>query len=145
VGYRVTFDGEIAIVPPIPWGQIKDSPFLPDNAKHGDYRTSRDLMFRIAEEPVDTPDGRLYRRSAVALVPTWEDDAREGRVVEHLQDALNSFPEHEFQGRLDVRGEVSPDVWRLEVREVNGKRVATKVVPLIVWPNGDSYQADDGI
>jgi hypothetical protein len=144
VGYRVTFDGEITIDPPIRWEEITDSPFLPEKAAE-DYYTGRDLMFRIAEEAVDVPGGRLYRRSAVALVPTWEDDAQEGRVVEHLQDAIDAFPGHEFTGRLDVRGEVSPDVWRLEVQDVHGKRKAVKVVPLIVWPNGDSHQADEGI
>jgi hypothetical protein len=45
MGYATRFNGEITITPPIPWGQIKDSPFLPDAAK---------------PEPYLTPSGRTY-------------------------------------------------------------------------------------
>jgi|SRR5579859_805956 len=130
MGYRTNFNGEIAIVPPIPWGQIQGSPFLPDKAR--DHRAGRDLKFRILEEAVDTAEGRLYRRSAVALVSTWDDDARGYSIVEHLQEAVNAYPAHEFIGRLDCEGEEAGDLWRLEVHD----RVATKVTPRIVWPDG---------
>jgi len=136
MGYTTTFDGEITISPAIPWGDIKDSPFLPENATAD--RNGRDLKFRIVEEPVDTPDGRLYRRSAVALVTTWEDEARGYSIVEHLQEAVDAFPGHTFGGRMDCRGAVSPDMWRLEVHN----RKAVKVVPTITWPDGEIYTPD---
>lgn len=129
MGYVTKFQGEIAIVPPIPWGDIKDSPFLPERARTND----RDLKFRIAEEAVDTAEGRLYRRSAVALVSTWDDEARGYNIVEHLQEAVDAFPGHEFTGRLDCAGQETGDLWRLEVHD----RHAAQVRPRIVWPNGD--------
>jgi hypothetical protein len=131
MGYTTSFQGEIEIRPPIPWGLIQDSPFLPEKAK--DHRNGRDLMFRITEEAVDTDDGRLYRRSAAALVSTWEDEARGYDIVKHLQEAIDAFPDREFVGRLDCEGEEAADIWRLEVHD----RRAVEVRPRIVWPNGD--------
>jgi uncharacterized protein DUF6205 len=136
MGYVTRFTGEIVIVPPIPWGKIQNSPFLPDSAK---ARDGRDLKFRIQEEAVDTDEGRLYRRSAVALVSTWDDDARGYDIVEHLQEAVDAFPAHEFSGRLDCEGEETGDLWRLEVHD----RRAVKVRPRIVWPNGDTVDFRD--
>jgi hypothetical protein len=130
MGYRTDFTGEIAIVPPLPWGQIQDSPFLPDRATG--RHTARDLKFRILEEAVDTDEGRLYRRTAVALVSTWDDDPRGYDIVEHLQEAIDAYPDREFTGRLDCAGEESGDLWRLEVHG----RVAVRVEPRIVWPDG---------
>jgi hypothetical protein len=130
MGYVTRFTGEIAITPPIPWGQIQDSPFLPDDAQD---RYGRDLMFRITEEAVDTAEGRLYRRSAVALMSTWEDDARGYDIVEHLQEAVNTYPDHQFTGRIDCAGEETGDLWRLEVHD----RIAVRVNPRIVWPDGE--------
>jgi hypothetical protein len=130
MGYVTRFLGEIEIVPPIPWGKLTGSPFLPEAAEE---RDGRDLKFRLAEEAVDTDEGRLYRRSAVALVSTWEDDARGYEIVSHLQEAVNAFPGHEFRGRIDCEGEVAGDLWRLEVHD----RKAVKVTPRIVWPDGE--------
>lgn len=131
MGYVTSFRGEITIVPPIPWGKLQGSPFLPEAAKNNPG--GRDLKFRIVEEVVDTADGLLCRRSATALVSTWEDEARGYDIVEHLQEAVQAFPDHEFTGRIDCEGEDAGDLWRLEVHH----RMAVKVVPRIVWPDGE--------
>jgi hypothetical protein len=128
MGYVTRFNGEITITPPIPWGQIKDSPFLPDAAKTG----GKDIMFRIDQVERDTDDGTLIVRSAVALVSTWDDEARGYNIVEHVQQVVDAHPGHEFGGRLDCYGEETGDLWRLEVR---GRR-AVRVEPRIVWPDG---------
>ncbi|MFG1846873.1 DUF6205 family protein [Micromonospora carbonacea] len=133
MGYITRFTGEIAITPPIHWGDIKDSPFLPDNARN---RDGRDVMFRIAEAERDTLEGTLIARSAVALAPTWEDEMRGYDIVEHVQQVVDAHPGHEFTGRLDCEGEEAGDLWRLEVHD----RRAVKVTPRIVWPDGSEVK-----
>ena len=128
MGYVTTFNGQIEITPPIPWGQIKESPFLPDNAR----TYGKDIKFLIEEAERETDDGILVTRSAVGLVSTWDDDARGYHIVEEVQEAVDAHPSHEFTGRLDCEGEEAGDLWRLEVRD----RRAVKVTPRIVWPDG---------
>jgi hypothetical protein len=128
MGYTTNFQGEITITPPISWGDIKDSPFLPDRAKN---RTNRDLMFRIIETPTETAEGTLIRREAVAMVSTWTDEARGTDIVKHLQEVVDAYPDHAFTGRLDCEGEDAGDLWRLEVHN----RTAVKVQPRIIWPD----------
>lgn len=131
MGYTTTFRGEIAITPPITWAAAARSPFLPERARS--QSDPRDLRFRIDRDEREDPDGNvLIVRKAVALVSTWEAYARGYNIVEHLQEALNAFPDHEFTGRLDCEGEDTGDLWRLEVHD----RRAVKVTPRIVWPDG---------
>lgn len=130
MGYTTRFIGQIDIEPPIPWGQIKDSPFLPDNAKK---RDGRDLMFVIDEERVDTEQGMLVVRSAVGLVSTWEDEARGYNIVEHLQEAVSVHGGYRFVGRIDCEGEDAGDLWRLCVKDGS----AVRVQPRIVWPDDE--------
>lgn len=129
MGYVTQFNGEISIHPPIPWAQIKDSPFLPEAARNN---RGKDIMFRVEQFERETPDGTLTVRTAVALVSTWEDEARGYSIVEHVQEAVNAYPGHKFTGRLDCAGEETGDLWRLEVHG----RQAVKVTPRIVWPDG---------
>jgi hypothetical protein len=128
MSYNTRVTGEIAITPPIAWGAIKDSPFL-----FGDDRwPGRDVGLRIVEETVDTDEGTLIRRHAVAVVPAREDGYKAYSIVEHLQELVNQFgAEHTFTGMLEGEGEDSGDLWRLTVRHRN----AVKVVPQIVWPD----------
>lgn len=129
MGYVTTFNGEIEIHPPIPWANIKDSPFLPDRAR---TNRGKDIMFRVEQIERETPDGTLTVRTAVALVPTWEDEARGYDIVDHVQQVVDAYPGHEFTSRLDCAGEETGDLWRLEVHD----RQAVKVTPRIVWPDG---------
>lgn len=129
MGYITSFDGELTIEPPIPWGEIKDSPFLPSNARE---RGGRDVMFRIEQHDRETPEGTLTVRRAVALVSTWEEEAHGYDIVQHVQEAVDAYPGHEFLGRMDCEGERNGDMWRLKV--VN--RVATRIDAVITWPEG---------
>jgi hypothetical protein len=129
MGYNTDVRGTIAIVPPIPWGQIADSPFLPLNARN---RDDRDVMFVITEEAVETDDGTLVRRSATGIVSTWEDDCRAYNLIEHVQEVMDAHPDHEFVGRFDCEGAENGDLWRCEIVD----RLAVKVKPRIVWPDG---------
>lgn len=129
MGYVVSITGEIDIVPPIPWGKIKDSPFRPEEARKAG---GKDVKFRIEAYNRETDEGTLTVRSATALLSTWADDARGQYLVEHVQEAIDAFPGHEFIGRLDCAGERPGDLWRVEI---HGRR-AVRVTPRIVWPDG---------
>lgn len=129
MGYIVSITGEIDINPPIPWGRIMGSPFLPEEARKVD---GKDVKFRIEQQDRETDEGTLTVRSATALLSTWADEARGRHLVEHVQEAINAFPDHEFTGRLDCAGERPGHLWRVEI---HGRRVV-KVEPRIVWPDG---------
>lgn len=131
--------GEIEIHPPIPWKYIRDSVFLPTNAR-GDsaeitdrkLRASmmRDIMFRVEQRSQETDDGTLVLKSAVALVPTHAGSNYAGSILKHLQEVVDAFPEHTFTGRIDGEGEESLDVWRIKVLG----RTAMKFTPEFIWP-----------
>lgn len=129
MGYTTKFVGEIYIEPPLAWADIKDSPFLPENAKRRG-ELGRDLKFRIETSERDTDEGTLTVRRAVSLVSTWEDDARGYSIVSHLQEVVDAFPTRGYHGRFDAEGEESADIWRLKVVD----RKAVKFEPVIVWP-----------
>lgn len=130
MGYVTRFDGQITIDPPLAWAEIKDSPFLPEAAQGDDYK---DVMFVFSQRQVDTEQGFLHVRVATALAPTWEDEMRGYSIVEHVQEVIDAYPDHEFGGRFDCFGEETGDLWRLEIHD----RRAVKVQPRIVWPDDE--------
>ena len=129
MGYNTRFTGEIMIDPQLTWAQIKDSPFLPENARTRGGK-GRDLMFNVVTAERDTDDGILTVHVAVGLVSTWEDEARGYDIEAHLQEVVDTFRGHRFLGRIDAEGEQPADIWRLKV--VNGR--AVRVDPVITWP-----------
>jgi hypothetical protein len=131
MSYYTSVRGVIEILPPINWGVIAESPFLPDRARTND----KPVKFRIAEESVTTDEGTLIRRSATALVPVQEDPYGARDIVAEVQSILDEFGSvngREFSGRFDCSGENDFDLWRLEV---HGNR-AVEVRPRILWPDG---------
>jgi hypothetical protein len=127
MGYNTSVTGEIRIEPPLTWREFKDSPFVGD---------SKDVRLRVEAETVDTDDGPLMRKTAVALAPAWEDSYKAYNLVEHVQQAIDAFPGHTFTGRLECEGEENADLWRVTVRD--GR--AVRVEPRIVWPDEDGAQ-----
>lgn len=130
MGYYTRFDGEIVITPPLPWSEVKDSPFV----KAGEYgEVDRDCKLRLVEETVETDEGTLIRKQAVAVVCTYTGQTKAYSIVEHLQELLDLHGEgRTFTGYLSAEGEESADLWRLAVE--NGR--AAKIQPRIVWPDG---------
>lgn len=124
MGYNTSVSGEIRIEPPLTWREFKDSPFTGHE---------KDVTFHVDEETVAMDDGPLIRKTAVALVPSWEDSYKAYNLVAHVQEAIDAFPGHTFTGRLDCEGEENADLWRVVVRD--GR--AVKVTPRIVWPDED--------
>jgi hypothetical protein len=127
MSYDITLTGEIQIEPPLIWRDVQDSVFLEINARH--RKTGRQLRFVIEETSVETNEGTLIRKEAVALVPTWGNYGSPEMMKKHLQELVDAFPEQIYTGRIDAEGEESGDMWRLKV--VNG--VARVFRPDIVW------------
>lgn len=128
MGYNTSVSGEIRIEPPLSWREFKDSPFA---------GRDKDVTLHVEAETVDTEDGPLMRKTAVALVPTWEDSYKAYYLVEHVQEAIDAFPDRTFTGRLECEGEENADLWRVVVRD--GR--AVKVTPRIVWPDEEAGDA----
>lgn len=127
MGYNTHVTGEIAIEPALAWAEFKDSPFLPGSVND---HTDRDVRLRADEESVDTTEGSLVRRTAAALLPRWSESFKAYNLIEHIQEAIDAFPGHEFTGRFDCEGADAGDLWRVVIRD--GR--AIKVESQIVWP-----------
>lgn len=129
MGYITSARGQIAITPPLTWGQIRESDFLPHDLGGKDQL---DVALVVDESTDDCDEGTLTVRIAVAVEARYQDEARNYNIVRHLQQLIDAFPDHEFTGRLDCEGEDTGDLWRLEIHD----RKAVKVQPRIVWPDG---------
>lgn len=110
MGYYTRHGGAFLIKPELSWHQIKDSPFLDG------YQNDRDVKLRLETEEVETPEGVLTRRSAIGVVPLMEDPFTGYHMVEHLQELVDTFPDHEFTGRFDCEGEDAADITRIVIR-----------------------------
>lgn len=129
MGYTTYARGEIRIDPPLTASEIKGSPFMPDVARQ--RGTNRDVMFQIQMSEIETPEGTLFKRSAVAIVQSWEDEPRNYDIVAHVQELIDLHGTgRTFTGHFDMEGEEPGDIWRLYVRD--GK--AVRVDPVITWP-----------
>lgn len=139
MGYRTRYNGEIAISPPIPWGLVKDSVFA--NQGYDTPRSDeRDVKFRITEETVETDEGTLIRRQAVAIVPSREDEPRDNGTEHHVQEIIGQFGDaRTFTGRIDAEGEEAGDIWRVEIRDGQAVRVGVR----LVWPEDDIPTAEE--
>jgi hypothetical protein len=132
MGYTTHVDGEIVITPPLAWGEIRDDPYLPDQARE----SGKCVKFRIVEETAETAEGTLVRRSAVGIIAVREDSFKAYAIGEEVAEIVRRFPDRTFSGRLDGLGSDPGDMWRLYVRD--GR--VTKDVPRIVWPDGEAVE-----
>ncbi len=130
MGHTVEVHGRIEIHPPIPWGAFNGSKFYAAAGRPG----SEDLQFEVVERNVDTPDGVLLQREAVAIVAR-DGECRGNRIGSELQEIATWYgPGHTFMGRLDVRW---PGFWSDEAPEQRFKivdEVAVCYVQEIRWP-----------
>lgn len=132
MGYHSHISGEITIDPPIPWAELQGSPFVctPDQDEW-----DRLTWLRLVEESVQTDEGTLIRKQAVAIRPSEADELRVDGLDRDVQAIIDAHPGHVFDGVLLVRGDESPDIWR--VRIADGRAVEER--PRIVWPDGTEH------
>lgn len=129
MGSTTHIRGEIRIDPPITWGLVKDSEFVPDK---GDWGYPHDLRLRIVEETVETDEGTLVRRVADAVIEGG-DERRAYDVVAELQQIVDRFGTgRTFTGRLDLECRDYMTQSRLKV--VDGRAVLFEAT--LAWPEG---------
>lgn len=127
MGSTTRIEGEIRIDPPIPWAELQSSEFL---AVKDDWGYGNDLKFHVEETEVETDEGTLIRRSAVAVVEGG-DERRGYHVVEELQRIVDTFGKgRTFTGRLDLS--CHDFMTQSRVKVVGGR--AVQFEPTIVWP-----------
>ena len=119
MGYYTRFEGEISIVPPLTWAEIKKGPGL------------QDLRLRTVEDVEETAEGHVTRVTADAVVPITEDSYKGYSIREELQALAKAHKSHQFTGYISAEGEDAGDLWRLAVKD--GK--AVQIRPRIVWPD----------
>lgn len=115
--------GRITITPPLTWPEFRNSPLY--NARYD----ASEVKLCVEEATEDTDDGQVIRRTATALVPSTEESFNFYNLVEHVQAAVDAFPDREFGGRL----ECADDWGKYRVAVQDGR--AVKVEPQIVWPD----------
>lgn len=122
--------GEILIDPPIPAADLVGSEFVQTGRS---FPYLRDLRLVVVEQPVDTEQGTLLRREAIAVVPAGGVD--EGhRLLRDLQQIVDDYGAgRTFTGRLNLT--CLDDLTQSRVKVVDG--VAVQFHPTVTWP-GDS-------
>lgn len=136
MGYNTTFNGGLAIEPPLNWSEIQRSPSWPGHPNQRDRGFARDFYgahLHITQEEVDTPEGVLIRREC-NLVTVEGDELRADAVMNSLRRlALDFGADHEFIGTITAEGEDNSDIWRIRI-------VGREVVQedsVVLWPSDD--------
>jgi hypothetical protein len=131
MGYNADIQGEIQIVPPIPWVEFANSPY---HHRPG-YHYSNDLRFEVLETTTATNEGILTKRQAVAIV-CGGDERRGNDILEELEEIARAHGQGDqgrvFVGRLDVRW---PDAESSERRYKIVDGHAVEYRPTVLWPN----------
>lgn len=126
MGYNTRVTGRITIDPPIPWGVVSGSEFLPPHLGGGERNWG--LRFVIREDTVDTDEGRSTKLSAVG-VEAPKEPFKAYSIQEELQSVVTEFGEgHQFEGFLHCEGDEQGDVWRLMVEDGQVVKVTSRVV-----------------
>lgn len=123
-------NGRIEINPPLTWAQIKDSAYLKANARARSLWP--DAILDVTETTVETDEGELTRREAIAIIPDEGTETSARTLIQDVQAIIDASPGHEFTGRFQCEGEENSDIWRVVIRD----RRAVRVDAQIVWPEG---------
>jgi hypothetical protein len=126
MGYYSTLSGRIQIKPPLRWAEFKDSDlFTRDNPVA--------LTFDVDIDLTDTDTGVTEVRTAVAVVPAWEGQAKYYDLEVDLRAFLTAFGKgRTFVGHLVRSGEEQGDVERYSFT-ANGLLVEKAELR---WPDG---------
>lgn len=128
MGYRTRVTGELDIVPPLTYPELKNNRWYYDGGEANYY----ELRINTIETPVDTPEGPLLK--IVGVSASYGQDAEPFKAYSmesNLQDLADSLPKGtKLTGYLERMGEDGQQS-RVYVRD--GK--VETVVPKIVWPD----------
>jgi hypothetical protein len=138
MGYETRVTGMINIEPPLPYGQIKASPFRVHN---------RDTVLAFEEDHrvEDTDEGTLSKVTAVGIRARDESLDKHYGVDIELTKIVEAYPGHRFTGELVICGVEPGDISRLRVEygAGPGRGMVNKVVKekaTLTWPDGSPVQ-----
>lgn len=141
MGTITTVEGGFDINPPLKWSQFRDQPVYLEGVKELEQDACGNfcVWFSVRTEEIDTDEGILTAKSAVALRP-WSRGMKARDLVKDVQTVLDSFPDHTFTGALWCSGAEFGDLWRvvLERCSETGRTTAYDQIPEITWPGGDT-------
>ena len=123
MGTLSRYDGRIDIDPPLPLGLIKGSGALVG------LDQGWDVKLVIEENTVDTDDGVIVRRRAVAIEPATDGGFKGYNMVAHVQAVVDLAGLRTFRGHIEAVSEEG-DRWRIAV--VDGR--AQEFLPTLTWP-----------
>lgn len=127
MGNPITLEGDLDIIPPLPWPDLKKNPgYRPDGH-------SNKMRIEYDEETVDTPDGELVRRTGIGIgyANRHTTSLSYAQIYRDLQEIIDALPKGTtVSGWFECRAE-DGDHWRIAVVEGN---TITDVHPEIVWP-----------
>lgn len=134
MGYISHLHGRIEIDPPIPWAEVKDSPYT-EEANRSDFRGVHfELYTKSRTEGAD----EIITRTAVALVV----DDESGKFYELTKDlkavAELIGPERDTRGWIIRMGEDNTDIERFGFR--HGELIQQTAE--IRWPDGSKVDSE---
>lgn len=127
MGNPIRLEGDLDIIPPLPWTELKKNPgYRPDG---------RDNQMRIEydEETVDTPDGELTRRTGTGIgyPASVTHGLSYSQIHGDLEKIIKALPKGTaVSGWFDCTDEQG-ESWRIAV--VEGNEIID-VHPEITWP-----------
>lgn len=121
MGMLSSVEGRIEISPHLPWAKFREL-----------HATAPGLnvRFEVHRETVDTEEGTLEVKKAVAIVPRYDDEYKAYYLLEHVQRLVDVCRGHQLSGYLE---EVTEEHQLSRIYVVDGK--AVEVRPEIVWPD----------
>lgn len=132
MGYYSVVTGQWTIEPRIRWSKIKDSRFLPENAKTRGIDLS--FCYVMVNEEVETEQGTLLRKEAVGIMCTENDAFKAYQIEDDLRNIfkeITSLGSAAYGGFVRV-GENQGDVERFKA---TGQALFVEQAKL-VWPDG---------
>lgn len=130
MGYKTSASGVITISPPLKWGDVSGSPYLPERVnRDGNWREIQ-YVGEMTERWTD--DDQIITRVVTGIEPVnpGEPMKRYDLLIQ-VQDVIDHHPGHTFAGHFEMHGEEAGDIARIVVRDGRAENIR----PTLVWPD----------
>lgn len=137
MGTSTTYDGTLAIEPPLTWPEVRETETWsghPDHHNLGDFRHSGRYGVRLVvdAEAIDTPEGYLMRHAGTSIKIVG-DELRHDEVMSQLRQLARQFGDtHRFTGLLTCYDDY-PGSSPFRVRIID--TAVQEVRPVTFWPD----------
>ena len=128
MGYYSRVTGSIRFLPPVTYGEVKDSGYV--ITARGQNYVDKDLELESFGPDSEDSD-EIYK-----IIPSSEDPYKAYDIVDNLEELVRLLgPDRRYEGYIEIVGEIietgsNPDIYRLRVKD--GK--VEELQPKLVWP-----------